>query len=93
MRDAQVMNLNVSALTERTRSGQVYWINASYAVEYFDALNTRIESFTGYSIKTAESYQIVNYGLGGHYKPHHDAFPKGFVRNTIIYLYTYQLLA
>ncbi|XP_060880222.1 prolyl 4-hydroxylase subunit alpha-2-like [Metopolophium dirhodum] len=62
---------------ERSRSGQVYWMNKVDAIENFGALNTRIESFTGFSIKTAEEYQIVNYGLGGHYFPHHDTYKKG----------------
>ncbi|XP_060880427.1 prolyl 4-hydroxylase subunit alpha-2-like isoform X2 [Metopolophium dirhodum] len=79
MNDAQVKTIagNDSVVQEQTRSGQVYWINEVDAVEYFDALNTRIESFTGFSTKTAELYQIVNYGLGGHYLPHHDPFIKG----------------
>jgi len=93
MNDAQVKTIkgNDSVLQEQTRSGQVYWISDVDAVEYFDALDTRIESLTGFSTKTAERYQIVNYGLGGHYLPHHDPFKKGTVRNSIIYLYTYQL--
>jgi len=89
MIDAQVKAIDGtdSVFQEKTRSGQVYWIEEADAVEYFDALNTRIESFTGFSTKTAERYQIVNYGLGGHYLPHHDPFLEGTVRNTIIYLY------
>lgn len=88
MKDARVKTPsgNASVLLEQTRLGQVYWIDQSYADKYFDALNTRIESFTGFSTKTAERYQIVNYGLGGHYLPHYDSFPKRTVRNTIIYL-------
>lgn len=88
MKDATVGD-NVKQ--ESTRLGQVYWINEVDAVEYFDALNTRIESFTGFSTKTAEKYQIVNYGLGGHYLPHYDSFKKG-VRNTIIYQYIHILM-
>ncbi|XP_060880223.1 prolyl 4-hydroxylase subunit alpha-2-like [Metopolophium dirhodum] len=77
MTDAKVKTANDSELRERSRSGQVYKMNEVDAIEYFDALNTRIESFTGFSTKTAERYQIVNYGLGGHYTPHFDAFQKG----------------
>jgi len=90
MQDAQVKSVstNDSVLLERSRSGQVYWITQPDVVKYFGALNTRVESFTGFSIKTAERYQIVNYGLGGHYLPHYDSFTKRTVRNTIIYLYT-----
>jgi len=85
MDDAQVKIANNSILRERSRSGQVYRMNEVDAIEYFDALNTRIESFTGFSTKKAERYQIVNYGLGGHFTPHLDAFRKGTVRNTIIF--------
>jgi len=84
MKDAEIQSsINASTLEERSRSGQVYWIKND-DVEYFDSLNTRIETFTGFSTKTAELYQIVNYGLGGHYLPHHDSFQKGGVRNTLI---------
>ncbi|XP_025196695.1 prolyl 4-hydroxylase subunit alpha-2-like isoform X2 [Melanaphis sacchari] len=83
MRDAGILAAATgSTLNERSRSGQVYWINYYDAVEYFDSLNTRIETFTGFSTKTAELYQIVNYGLGGHYLPHHDPFQKGIVYLT-----------
>jgi len=83
---------NGPVLREGSRSGQVYWMNKVDAIENFDSLNTRIESFTGFSTKTADQYQIVNYGLGGHYFPHHDTYKKVTVRNAIIYLYrfTYQ---
>ncbi|XP_022182993.1 prolyl 4-hydroxylase subunit alpha-2-like isoform X2 [Myzus persicae] len=78
MRDAHIRTTGTNtALKERSRSGQVNWINEHDAVEYLDALNTRVESFTGFSAKTAEQYQVVNYGLGGHYLPHHDTFQKG----------------
>lgn len=85
MKDAEIQSsINASTLEERSRSGQVYWINNNDAVEYFGSLNTRVETFTGFSTKTAELYQIVNYGLGGHYLPHYDPFQKGAVRNTLI---------
>ncbi|CAH1713708.1 unnamed protein product [Aphis gossypii] len=78
MIDAKIQSsINASTIEERSRSGQVCWINNNDEVKYFDSLNTRIETFTGFTTKTAEKYQIVNYGLGGHYLPHYDPFPKG----------------
>lgn len=64
---------------ENTRLCQVAWINKTKAIGHFDSLDTRIESFTGWSTNSAEKYQIVNYGLGGHFIPHWDSFVKGMV--------------
>lgn len=70
---AKVLKSAGSVVDEDQRSGQLSRILNHDALE---ALDARIEAFTGYSTKTAESYQIVNYGLGGHYLPHFDAFGK-----------------
>lgn len=64
---------------ESKRLCQVSWLNNTKAVGHFDSLNARIESFTGLSTISAERYQIVNYGLGGHFLPHYDMFTKGMV--------------
>jgi len=83
MRDAEILSdSGGDKLEERTRSGQVFWI---YDNDSVGSLNARIESFTGFTTKTAELYQIVNYGLGGHYSPHYDSFQKGKVRTKILY--------
>ncbi|XP_026811721.1 prolyl 4-hydroxylase subunit alpha-2-like [Rhopalosiphum maidis] len=78
MSDARIQTKNNSS-EEKSRLGQATWINSNDSVEYFDSLNNRIETFTGFTTKTAELYQIVNYGLGGHYLPHFDPFHKGTV--------------
>jgi prolyl 4-hydroxylase len=83
MSDAKLQKNNGSSV-EKSRLGQAAWIDDDDAVEYFYSLNNRIETFTGYSTQTAELYQIVNYGLGGHYSPHYDPFHKETVRNTIL---------
>lgn len=36
------------------------------------AISRRVEDLTGLTTKTAESLQVVNYGIGGHYEPHFD---------------------
>lgn len=67
MIDAKVVDPKGSVVIEDNRSGQVNWV-----YEARKSLDDRIESFSGYSTQGAESYQIVNYGLGGHYMPHLD---------------------
>jgi len=85
MIDAEIQSAATAKIVEeKSRLGQVYWINDNDAVEYFHSLSNRIETFTGFTSQTAELYQIVNYGLGGHYLPHYDPFQKGTVRNTIL---------
>jgi len=69
-------------LSEIIRLGQTFWLHERDENGQFNLLNARIETLTGYSLKNSESYQIVNYGLSGHYKPHHDAFSEKFVRYT-----------
>jgi len=76
-------------LSERIRLGQTFWLHERDENGQFNLLNARIETLTGYSLKNSESYQIVNYGLSGHYQAHHDAFSQKFVRNTKILLSLY----
>lgn len=65
---------------------QVAWINNTKALGHFDSLDKRVESFTGWSTSSAERYQIVNYGLGGHFIPHWDAFDRGMVMWYIVFV-------
>lgn len=37
-------------------------------------LSVRVEDMTGLSTKSAERLQVVNYGIGGQYEPHHDFY-------------------
>lgn len=81
IKDAEVKSADGgSILTENTRSGQVGWVGDNDVNGELDALNSRVESMTEFSIKTAEKYQVVNYGLGGHYVCHFDPFSKKLVR-------------
>lgn len=36
------------------------------------AITDRIEDMTGLMMETAEDLQVANYGIGGHFGPHHD---------------------
>lgn len=91
--DAQVLSESGDdKLKEQKRSGQVSWLFESSDMELFNSLNSRVECFTELSLKFSEPYQIVNYGLGGHYVPHFDSFTQShtkkvtstFIRLTII---------
>lgn len=42
---------------------------------FLDKISKRLEDITGLTIKTGEPLQIANYGIAGHYGPHHDFFP------------------
>ncbi|XP_013100844.1 prolyl 4-hydroxylase subunit alpha-2-like [Stomoxys calcitrans] len=43
---------------------------------FLDKIAQRLEDITGLSIAEGEDFQVVNYGIGGHYGPHHDFFLK-----------------
>ncbi|XP_075148853.1 prolyl 4-hydroxylase subunit alpha-2-like [Haematobia irritans] len=43
---------------------------------FLDKISQRLQDITGLSIRDGEYLQVVNYGIGGHYGPHHDFFPK-----------------
>ncbi|VVC31298.1 Hypothetical protein CINCED_3A015630 [Cinara cedri] len=74
--DGTVVSLGKGTSLETIRSGQVSWIYKYMEKEQnLDSLDVRIQSFTGRYTESAESYQVVNYGLGGHYIPHHDPLP------------------
>ncbi|KAL1474592.1 hypothetical protein MTO96_037866, partial [Rhipicephalus appendiculatus] len=51
----------------------VSWLRDSQD-KLLERLSRRIQDSTGLSLESAEAYQVSNYGLGGHYTPHVDAF-------------------
>ncbi|XP_026813539.1 prolyl 4-hydroxylase subunit alpha-2-like isoform X2 [Rhopalosiphum maidis] len=69
-------------LIDDQRLGQLKWFSENSNPVLFGKLNERIECITEYSTKTAEGYQIVNYGLGGHFAEHVDAFTDIFESNN-----------
>ncbi|KAK7065988.1 Prolyl 4-hydroxylase, alpha polypeptide [Halocaridina rubra] len=64
------------------RDSLVAWLWEHNSV-HMPILTGRIEALAGLNAKQnegAESYQVVNYGVGGHYTVHHDAI--GNIRST-----------
>ncbi|XP_064482595.1 prolyl 4-hydroxylase subunit alpha-1-like [Ornithodoros turicata] len=57
------------------RTGKLHWIHDGDDATA-TRISRRISAVTGLSIKHAEPLQTVNYGLGGHYFPHHDYIMK-----------------
>lgn len=51
------------------------------------AISRRVEDISGLTTETAESLQVVNYGIGGHYEPHFD-FARVNNAFTFFYLIT-----
>lgn len=60
-------------LLEEKRLGQVKWFEEDIS-HVFKRLNSRIECITEFSTVFSEGYQTVNYGVGGHFSIHVDAF-------------------
>ncbi|KAH7943910.1 hypothetical protein HPB52_012952 [Rhipicephalus sanguineus] len=58
---------------EKKHPSQVSWLKDSQH-KLLESVSRRIEVSTGLSLESAEAYQVSNYGLGGHYTPHLDAF-------------------
>eukprot|EP00102_Acyrthosiphon_pisum_P021511 XP_016658721.1 PREDICTED: prolyl 4-hydroxylase subunit alpha-2-like isoform X3 [Acyrthosiphon pisum] len=65
-------------LLDDQRLGQLKWFSENANPILFGKLNDRIECITEYTTKTAEGYQTINYGLGGHFSVHMDAFTDVF---------------
>ena len=75
-------------LLDDQRLGQLKWFGKDSDLMVFGKLSERIECITEYSTKTAEGYQTVNYGLGGHFSVHVDAFTD--VSDFYSYIRTYE---
>lgn len=74
MTDALLYQDGKITLVDNQRLGQLKWFSEKENPMLFGKLNERIECLTEYSTKTAEGYQTVNYGMGGHFNVHVDAF-------------------
>lgn len=68
---------------QRTSSTAWLWEHNS---KFMPILTARIEALTGLNTiqhEGAEAYQVVNYGVGGHYTVHHDAVSTSLLYNRI----------
>ncbi|CAL4204170.1 unnamed protein product, partial [Meganyctiphanes norvegica] len=58
-----------------TRTSKVAWLD-DYVIPLFQRISKRVSLLTGLSLDIqqdhAEYLQVSNYGVGGHYNPHHD---------------------
>lgn len=57
------------------------WLNGGHD-ELIDRVNARMSALTGLNLKTAEDFQVQNYGLAGHYDPHFD-FSRDLQNSTL----------
>ncbi|CAL4122111.1 unnamed protein product, partial [Meganyctiphanes norvegica] len=74
---------------QRTSSTAWLW---EYQLSLLPNLTHRMQEITGTYAKehfAAEAYQVLNYGVGGHYTVHHDAISKGMVYNRFATIFMY----
>ncbi|XP_039493327.1 prolyl 4-hydroxylase subunit alpha-2-like isoform X2 [Drosophila santomea] len=58
---------------KRLRTVKARWIKKELN-ELTKRITRRIRDMTGFDLKEAEKFQIINYGIGGHYNMHKDYF-------------------
>lgn len=84
---ANVYNLDSnSSGASSHRTGKLAWFPDSHH-KVFQTLTQRIEDMTGLTMETSESFQVLNYGIGGHFSAHTDYLDeprsaKEFQRNS-----------
>lgn len=67
---AEVMKMNASRVAS-LRVAKVAW-HSDMVHPVLRKLSLRTEDMTGLHLKSAEQWQVQNYGIGGHYAPHYD---------------------
>lgn len=60
------------AITDRKSSGTFFAVNES---DFIARLDRRIAEIMHWPVENGEGLQILNYQVGGEYKPHYDYFP------------------
>ncbi|KAL1482810.1 hypothetical protein MTO96_033536 [Rhipicephalus appendiculatus] len=64
---------NPAGITSYMRISKVSWLWDTHH-PFLSSLDRRISLASGLSLESSEPYQVANYGLGGHYSPHDDAY-------------------
>nr|XP_041630374.1 prolyl 4-hydroxylase subunit alpha-2 isoform X3 [Drosophila kikkawai] len=55
------------------RTAKYHWI-VKEMTKLGRRIKRRIGDMTGFDLQSSESYQVINYAIGGHYGPHYDFF-------------------
>ena len=72
MTPAAVITTDGISVLSDTRSATHCWLN--YNDDVIKTIGERISRYVGIPISNAEDMQVIYYGVGDQYKPHHDAF-------------------
>ncbi|KAH8232583.1 hypothetical protein KR032_009957, partial [Drosophila birchii] len=73
MKKAETVNRNLTNSQTHYRTAKSYWMPKMMS-ELGQRINRRIRDMTGLNLEESEAFQIINYGIGGHYGPHYDYF-------------------
>ena len=77
-----------TSIYSEMRTSKQGWLHDQH---YLENLRQRVEDITKLSTASAEPWQVVNYGMGGHYAPHYDFSMVSTTDNHTI-CFTYQIL-
>lgn len=69
----QAVTVNKKSFKEMVRTAKAHWVYRGYQ-ELTKRIYRRIHDMSGFELADAENFQIVNYGIGGHYGEHKDYF-------------------
>lgn len=73
---ARAYNIELNASTaSSSRTGKLAWLSDSDH-KVFQILIQRFEDMSGLTMATSERFQVLNYGIGGHFAAHVDYFDK-----------------
>ncbi|XP_013142674.1 PREDICTED: prolyl 4-hydroxylase subunit alpha-1-like isoform X2 [Papilio polytes] len=71
LKRASVVDFMGKGTTSDYRIAKLAWLKDEDS-PVVTRVSQRVEDFTGLSIASAEKLQVLNYGIGGYYVPHHD---------------------